>query len=95
MFNLAPGTQIKTKKAAHQRQTGDREVCESLKSLLTDVHVRLLSRENTGGQARSGERALFGCRTAQLAFCLSAVVPALRRTRHPFAVSGPKAVTED
>ena len=29
-----------------------------------------------GAQARSGERALFGCRTAQLAFCLSAVVPA-------------------
>lgn len=60
-----------------------------------DIHVSLLSRENTGAQARSGERAPFGCRTAQLAFCLSAVVPALRRTRHPFAVSGPKAVTED
>jgi len=61
----------------------------------TDIHVSLLSRENTAAQARSGERAPFGCRTAQLAFCLSAVVPALRRTRHPFAVSGPKAVTED
>ena len=43
---------------------------------LTDIHVSLLSRKNTGAQARSGERAFFGCRTAQLAFCLSAVVPA-------------------
>ena len=60
-------------------------------SVLTDIHVSLLSRENTGAQARSGERALFGCRTAQLAFCLSAVVPAfaepdihsLSRARRP------------
>ena len=43
---------------------------------LTDIHVSLLSWKNTGAQARSGERALVGCRTAQLAFCLSAVVPA-------------------
>jgi hypothetical protein len=38
---------------------------------LTDIHVSPLSRENTGGQARSGERALFPCRITQLA------------TRHP------------
>src|SRR5436190_10358969 len=58
---------------------------------LTDIHVSLLSRKNTGAQARSGERALFGCGTAQLAFCLSAVVPAfaepdihsLSRARRP------------
>src|SRR5439155_3056517 len=63
------------------------EVCRRL----TDIHVSLLSRKNTGVQARSGERALFGCGTAQLAFCLSAVVPAfaepdihsLSRARRP------------
>ena len=43
---------------------------------LTDIHVSLLSRKNTAALARSGERALLACRTAQLAFCLSAVVPA-------------------
>src|SRR5438034_2141512 len=62
---------------------------------LTDIHVSLLSRKNTGAQARSGERALFGCGTAQLAFLPLGGGSCLRRTRHPFAVSGPKAVTED
>jgi len=43
---------------------------------LTDIHVSLLSRENTGAQARSGERALSDAEPLSSHFCLSAVVPA-------------------
>ena len=38
--------------------------------------------------ARSGERVFLLIRTLSTQVCLSASVPALGRTRHPFAVSG-------
>jgi transposase len=64
---------------------------------VADIHVSLLSRGNaTLPRRASEERAktiIPGIRSSHL--CLSAVVPALRRTGHPFAVSGLSTFTED
>ena len=64
---------------------------------VADVHVSLLSRGNaTLPRRASEERAktiIPGIRSSHL--CLSAVVPALRRTGHPFAVSSLSTFTED
>ncbi len=75
-FRILRRSAISRKKRPTQSTGGDHNAREAGHARLTDIHVSLLSRENTGAQARPGERALFGCRTAQLAFCLSAVVPA-------------------
>ena len=54
-----------------------------------DIHVSHLSREGTGVPgtlARACKSCYSGCSVRKI--CLSASVPALGRTRHPFAVSG-------
>lgn len=61
---------------------------------LPDIHVSLLSRKNTGAQARSGAR-VFRMQNRSARILPLGGGSCLRRTRHPFTVSGPKAVTED
>ena len=64
---------------------------------IADVHVSHLSREKSILLTRAyEERAkLLPAELSARNVCLSAVVPALCRTGHPLAVSGPKAITED
>ena len=64
---------------------------------IADVHVSHLSREKIILLTRAyEERAkLIPAELSARNVCLSAVVPALCRTGHPLAVSGPKAITED
>ena len=59
----------------------------------TDIHVSLLSRKNTRGQARSRERAILG-QDLQLASVPLGFGPCLRRTGHPFAASGPRGPSQ-
>jgi len=85
--------------ASSGRVTRDSENAGSRTTFVrnADLHVSHLSREKTILLTRAyEERAkLIPAELSARNVCLSAVVPALCRTGHPLAVSGPKAITED
>ena len=83
-FRRGPGAGRESAPGKSSQESGRR---------LTDIHVSLLSRKNTGAQARSGEREFLG-QGLQLASLPLGCGPCVRRTGHPFAASGPQGPSQ-
>ena len=74
--------------AASVRSGRCRSQAQERKVRLADIHVVICQVKARVSRARSGERANQLFQVLRATVCLSASVPALGRTRHPFAVSG-------
>jgi hypothetical protein len=59
-----------------------------------DIHVSLVSRKNTRGQARSRESAHFPAKIFSSHLVPLGCGPCVRRTGHPFAASSPRGPSQ-
>ena len=88
---ISPGKSAcgKVSRVRHMVPGGSRESLPKRKVRFADIHVVICQVKARVSRARSGERANQQFQDVLGAtVCLSASVPALGRTRHPFAVSG-------